>query len=734
MPAIHLFGRRTLLGGDDLQPSCVVSILWRCFQCVVLLGLLWKHWVAEIVFNSELISRFLVKSSECGQRHAFMSLLFCYLVASTAHGLVTVYLECRIMHFSSLGNPTIDREPRTKYVVQLLQYKLWHCSIALFVIWFLGVTCLAYVSDYARCTTPMLEVQQRRSLPPLWWIAFLSLLVTQIGEVVAVWIFLLHLFRQPAVRLIVVNDPQHRTDQGASQDIMTVTVEAESIRALTAATSPNRVLPDFMADTESSNEGTYQHPMELLASRISDHGQQQHHHHHELIEDMWSQRCTWACRCLSVSTCYMFGGQDIQPGQVEFGAVARALADYLETRGVLDVVPSDIATGLVLLQRLQRQRVYLARQSVLRDHLQQQRSRNSLRATANSLARTDSPHSVSLPVSTANDLLSSSAGISPSNFNQPEPAPMDMEAQTSVAPLRIERELRLRRSGGDNASTNDLGASQPIIASSKNSQTSVEDAMSRPQLSTYHLTAQGGLERRHRRLLDPLNRDDQIALEDGARYANFALAIYTWVLYLYDRPISGVPRLLTRAKCRCQRPVPSPSMHSPRPTDGLMGENGRIIGDNLCGIHKSALLLTAGIDEADVVYAQLRSSFNEVPYCILLDHRRESIVVSIRGTFSLEDCVTDVLIDPEPLDDLGRAYGFDSSNQFCHSGVLASARCVLRDLERHQIIDRLLSERDSLYSDYRLLLTGHSLGAAACAVLSFVLRPRYPNLRVFLYR
>ena len=56
----------------------------------------------------------------------------------------------------------------------------------------------------------------------------------------------------------------------------------------------------------------------------------------------------------------MFGGRSAA-SLASFGDVARALADFLESRGVLDVVPSDIVTGLIVLQRLQRQRVYAAR-------------------------------------------------------------------------------------------------------------------------------------------------------------------------------------------------------------------------------------------------------------------------------------------------------------------------------------------------------------------------------------
>jgi hypothetical protein len=133
-------------------------------------------------------------------------------------------------------------------------------------------------------------------------------------------------------------------------------------------------------------------------------------------------------------------------------------------------------------------------------------------------------------------------------------------------------------------------------------------------------------------------------LQEGARYAKFALAIYTWVLYLYVHPVTGVPRLLAHSGCGCRRRPSSDatSRLSPSLTDNLIDEEGRIIGDNICETNKAALLLTVGLEEADLVYAQLRSGFNEIPYCILLDHQWRSVVVSIRGTFS-GGCVTDVL-------------------------------------------------------------------------------------------
>ena len=60
----------------------------------------------------------------------------------------------------------------------------------------------------------------------------------------------------------------------------------------------------------------------------------------------------------------------------------------------------------------------------------------------------------------------------------------------------------------------------------------------------------------------------------------------------------------------------------------------------------------------------------------------ESVVLSIRGTLSLEDCVVDVLVEPEKLDELGEQYGFEGSGQYCHSGVLACVKQIAIELEQ----------------------------------------------------
>lgn len=215
-----------------------------------------------------------------------------------------------------------------------------------------------------------------------------------------------------------------------------------------------------------------------------------------------------------------------------------------------------------------------------------------------------------------------------------------------------------------------------------------------------------------RKVLNMNKTLDRRVLQEGTRFSRYQLAIYTWLLYVYGNPVSGLARLLCKGGCGC-----CCSRRSPSPGDDeemLMGDlpEGLVVGDNWCQVHKTALMLQAGIDDdtCELVYAQLHSSFADIPYCIIVDHAWKSVVLAIRGTFSLEDCVTDVLIEPISLEELGEEHGFDGTDQYCHGGVMACSRIVYRDLQRHGILDKLLVGDTARYPEYSLRVVGHSLG------------------------
>jgi sn1-specific diacylglycerol lipase len=764
MPAIHVFRRRTILGGDDLQPAAFVSLVLRCLQLTIFLGPV----VGQIVYQSQRIgfvnfiwygptppdggSDDAASSSssdalQCRQSHMFGLLLTLYSACSAVTSLGMVILERRLAKWSSTGSPT-QTQPRNAKVARLLELKLVPIPVLTLLVWGTGICSTLYARAYYDCvptpptafTTDFFEhhnsssnimygylgngqsqpgsaVGQRQlayhnsaivSGSGLWWIAFALLSLTQIVEVVVSAAYLLHLFALP---------PEDRAD---------------SMEPLPPAT---RMGASSIVDGTMVRGGT-------VAESSTTTGDPFYAPNHELAEEMWADRCSKACRCLSIASCFMFGGQELAAG-AEFGDVARALADYLETRGVLDVVPSDVATGFLLLQKLQKERIHEARRAVV----------NEL-ARAHSLVDDGGAETSQSAISVANVELAEEGGMEGSSRRRPSPATTPTEA-TPTPTTRNGRPSLERHTVGLDGSR--LGTSlyrdeifQPAEFSAMVSSSSTT---SRTFLaSLYRLDSRGNVERLTRSIFRRDSPLDMQVLEEGARYAKYALAIYTWVLYLYVHPVTGIPRLLCGTpSCRfcCRKSVsplsslsetsrlasssPATPSASSEPCCSHHVRGERLEEDNFWQTHKTALLLTAGLNEDDVVYVQLKSGFNQNPYCILLDHEWQSVVVSIRGTFSLEDCVTDVLIDPEPLDALGLEFGFDGKDQYCHGGVLSCVRNVYRDLQRHRLLQQLLLGDDALYPTYTLRLTGHSLGASTCTLLSFMLRPLFPSVRCINY-
>lgn len=72
------------------------------------------------------------------------------------------------------------------------------------------------------------------------------------------------------------------------------------------------------------------------------------------------------------------------------------------------------------------------------------------------------------------------------------------------------------------------------------------------------------------------------------------------------------------------------------------------MGDNFCGLNRSGVttLLQRYTRNTQLAYASFANDTNRKPFLVLLDHEKETVVIAVRGTLSLEDCVTDALCDP----------------------------------------------------------------------------------------
>ncbi|KIH49283.1 triacylglycerol lipase, partial [Ancylostoma duodenale] len=140
----------------------------------------------------------------------------------------------------------------------------------------------------------------------------------------------------------------------------------------------------------------------------------------------------------------------------------------------------------------------------------------------------------------------------------------------------------------------------------------------------------------------------------------------------------------------------------------------------------------------------------QVPFVVLADHETRSIVITIRGSCSLVDLVTDLCLDDEVLsvdvdadpllrtdttldaeDDEVLSVDVDADPLLrtdttldaegevrVHRGMLMSARYVFDTLRKHQVLEDLAV----LNTGYQLVVCGHSLGAGVASLLTLLLK------------
>ncbi|XP_018420673.1 PREDICTED: sn1-specific diacylglycerol lipase alpha [Nanorana parkeri] len=226
---------------------------------------------------------------------------------------------------------------------------------------------------------------------------------------------------------------------------------------------------------------------------------------------------------------------------------------------------------------------------------------------------------------------------------------------------------------------------------------------------------------RKTKYLDLKNTQEMQRYKEVCYYMLFALAAYGWPMYLIRKPTCGICRLAGACSCCC------PCSSRPRFAPGVTIEE-----DNCCGCNAIAIkrhFLDENMNMVDIVYTSCHDAVYETPFFVAVDHDKKKVVISIRGTLSPKDALTDLTGDAERLPVEGH-----HGTWLGHKGMVLSAEYIKKKLEQEMVLSQAFGrDLGRGTKHYGLIVVGHSLGAGTAAILSFLLRPQYPSLKCFAY-
>ncbi|XDV45207.1 hypothetical protein PO909_013342 [Leuciscus waleckii] len=203
----------------------------------------------------------------------------------------------------------------------------------------------------------------------------------------------------------------------------------------------------------------------------------------------------------------------------------------------------------------------------------------------------------------------------------------------------------------------------------------------------------------------PIREDLEIELEKATHYMQFAAAAYGWPLYVYSNPLTGLCKLSGDC-CRSRQ-----------------AEYDLVGGDSL-GCHFSSILQSTGLQYRDFIHISFHNQIYEIPFFVALDHKREAVLVAVRGTLSLKDVLTDLSAECENISVEGV-----SGTCYAHKGISQAAHYIYKKL----VNDGILSQAFNIAPEYKLVITGHSLGAGTASLLAVLLHNTHPTLECFAF-
>lgn len=197
-------------------------------------------------------------------------------------------------------------------------------------------------------------------------------------------------------------------------------------------------------------------------------------------------------------------------------------------------------------------------------------------------------------------------------------------------------------------------------------------------------------------------------LENARHFLRLSIAAYGWPFVMYRHCVTGFCRLLGEVTC----------------CGCFSRKSSIVIDDNCCLCHLAGVKYISKIRQEDILFASFRNHVFELPFCVIVDHKTSSVVIAIRGSISLRDIFTDLSAACDCFEASGLPPG-----TMAHKGMIEGANYVAKRLKEVGVVEKALS----LYPDYNLVLTGHSLGAGVASLLALKIRPKYPDLKVYAF-
>lgn len=108
----------------------------------------------------------------------------------------------------------------------------------------------------------------------------------------------------------------------------------------------------------------------------------------------------------------------------------------------------------------------------------------------------------------------------------------------------------------------------------------------------------------------------------------------------------------------------------------------------------------------------------------MADHSTKSVVLTIRGSWSVSDIFTDLSAGPKPFHALGMP-----EDTVAHYGMSICCDNILTSLMEDELLVKALAQ----YPEYDFVITGHSLGAGLAVLVGAKLRPKFPKLKVYAF-